>query len=267
MAKLTWDDVGKRIYEIGLDRGVLYLESNVGIAWNGLRAIEEDLTETNTDAVYFDGSKHIDSQNTGDFSATIKALTYPDAFLEYEGVSELETGVVVANQNSKMFGLSYRTLVGNDVDNDSLGYKIHILYNLTAVPDNKTYSSIDDAASPIEFSWNVTSMPSAASGYRATAHVIVDSRYISLPTLSYIERALYGTSFASPILPDLDALLYKVINGVLYDIVITDNGNGTWTGEGPDANIVMDSPTTFHIDDGDTTIIDANTYTITSSFL
>lgn len=193
MTKLTWDKPGQRLYEAGLDRGVLYLSTALGVAWNGLTSVEEDLEDTTSEPVFFDGVKTTDYPLIGDFSATLHAFTYPDEFLEYEGIVSTGEGLYVDAQNPKQFGLAYRTLVGNDVEGSDLGYQIHIIYNLTALSDTKSYASKLPGSGPMDFAWKMTAVPEKVLGYRPTAHVIIDSRFLPADILETIEDILYGS--------------------------------------------------------------------------
>lgn len=192
MPRLIWDEPGKRFYEAGVDRGVLYDANNKAIAWNGLTAVEEDFVGTTVDPRYFEGQKVHDAPKTGEYSGTLRAFTYPDEFLEYEGTAQMETGLYISEQNPKTFGLSYRTRVGNDTRATDFAYKIHVLYGLTATPSSKNYDSISSTVDPIEFEWAIHGLPSDAPGYKHTAHLIFDSRTID-PTLMWIlENTFYG---------------------------------------------------------------------------
>jgi hypothetical protein len=192
MTKLVWDQVGERLYETGVDRGVLYLSDGSAVPWNGLTSVNETAGDDVTTPVYFDGVKYQDVQSTGDFAATLTAFTYPDEFLEYEGVVDLGNGVFVDGQNSKVFGLSYRTMVANDVNGIDHGYKIHILYNLTATSSAVSYNTMSSVAEPIPFSWTLAGVPEDVDNFRPTAHVIFDSRVLNVGLLKAIEDLLYG---------------------------------------------------------------------------
>jgi len=192
MTRLLWDQIGHRLYEAGIDRGVLYLEDTTGVSWNGLTSVEEDTSEETSEPIYFDGMKQLDEQAYGDFTATLKALTYPDEFLEYEGLASLGGGLYVDDQDSKLFGLSYRTLVGNDLEGTDFGYRLHLVYNLTAVPDSNSFGTVTATTDLTEFSWKLTSVPVLIEGYRPTAHVILDSRFLPSDILETIENILYG---------------------------------------------------------------------------
>jgi hypothetical protein len=194
MTKLIWDRIGERLFEVGVDRGVLYLSDSSGVSWNGLTSVDEDTGDDTSNPVYFDGIKYLDVPLIGDYSATINAFTYPDEFLEFEGITELGEGLYVDGQDSKLFGLSYRTLVGNDLEGIDYGYKIHLVFNLTAIPDSVSYETVSESPNPIQFSWKITGIPEEAPGYRPTAHVIFDSRFLNESMLMGIEAILYGAN-------------------------------------------------------------------------
>lgn len=209
MTVLTWDGIGQRFYETGLDRGVLYLEDRSGVAWNGLTSVDEKTAGVQTTPIFFDGTKIDEIVGIPDFSASLKAVTYPDEFLEYEGIQESGNGMLVTSQPTKFFGLSWRTLVGNDVS-ARFGYKIHIAANLNAVPAQKSYATMSDKPEMQEFEWNITSVPSKIPGYRPTAHLIFDTSKSEPDFVTALEEILYGTEVASPYLPPLGDLVNMV---------------------------------------------------------
>lgn len=212
MAKLEWDRVDDRLYKTGLDHGVLYVpneqgEYTNGFAWNGLTSISESFDDDNTEAYYFDGVKYLDSSNVGDFSATLSAYTYPDAFLEFEGMGTLGPGFYADDQEIKVFGLAFRTLTGSAPQGIEYGYQLHLLYHLTAIPMSLNYQNGSNPSEPLNFEWTITGLPEKASPYRPTAHVILDSEFINPDVLAAIEEILYGTSSEAPQLPSLVELI------------------------------------------------------------
>lgn len=212
MAAIVWDKLESRTFETGLDRGVLYLNSGQAVPWNGLTSIIENPDRTSS-PVYFDGRKTIDLVDVGDYSATMRALTYPDEFLEVEGHREMEPGVFFADQNPTTFGLSYRTLLGDGIVGEARGYRLHLLYSLTAVPANKSYRSVSDDTEAIEFEWKITGVPQNFLFVRPTSHVIIDSVRTDPDVLSELEDILYGTPTSDPRLISPSDLL-KVIDYV-----------------------------------------------------
>lgn len=263
MTKLQWAQIGQRPYETGLDHGVLYLPNGTSVPWNGLTALEEDLGGDGTSPYFLDGVKFLDAQSTGEFSATLHAYTYPDEFLDLEGVEAMGNGLYVDDQNAKPFGLSYRTRIGNDVTSD-LGYKLHICYNLLAVQDDVSHQSLSLDANVNEFSWKISGVPVDAPGYRPTAHVIIDSRYVYSKLLAELESMLYGSDTTEPRLPLLSELIPMVLDWSFIEI--TDNGDGTWTATGPDEFVYLTDPTTFTITEVDATYLDPDTYVIQTTY-
>jgi hypothetical protein len=263
MAALVWDQIGTRFYESGVDRGVLYLADGNGVPWNGLISVSEKLSGNEGTPVYFDGIKYADIFAAPDFSATLKAYTYPDEFLEFEGILEVGNGLFVTNQQSSRFGLSYRTKIGNDIDGEDLGYKIHILYNLTAIPSQKNYQSFLTERSAMEFEWSITAIPGEVLGFLPTAHIILDSRKIGPLLLHDIEVTLYGDEHLNPSLPSISTLTSFISDWVI--IRITDNYDGTWTATGPDSLIKMLDATTFQIIQANARYVDTDTYAISNS--
>lgn len=197
MTSLVWDKAGERLYEAGLDRGVLYKSDSSGVAWNGLVSVDEVLDDIAAEPRMFDGVKYLDEPVVGDFAATLTAFTYPDEFMEYEGIESMGDGLYVGDQQPKRFGLTYRTLVGNDVEGTDHGYQVHIIYNLTAVPSTLTYNTLSETVSPNNFSWSLTAVPELVPGFRPTAHFILDSRFLPGDILATIEDILYGSDETS----------------------------------------------------------------------
>ena len=263
MPVLQWDAAGDRIYESGLDHGVLYLEDGSAVPWNGLTAVTESFDKT-TSPIYFDGSKVNDLVTLGDFQASLKAITYPDEFLRFEGIGNALEGVQFSDQKPKTFALSYRTQIGSDVEASGEGYKIHVLYNVTAIPSNKDYASFSSDPTLTEFEWTITAVPEEVPGFRPTAHIIFDSRYIDPDLLADIELLLYGGVTANAALPafaDLIELLFG-----FYRVEIVDNKDGTWTANTIfEGYISMLSEEEFQIDNVDATYLDADTYEISST--
>jgi hypothetical protein len=206
MTVLVWDDVGERTYEYGVDRGVLYLSDGTGVPWNGLTSVEERFVGAEASPLYWDGIKYDEIYSVADFSASVKAFTYPDEFLEYEGIQEINHGLHATGQMIGRFGLSYRTGVGNDI-NQELGYKIHILDKLAAIPSPVSYKVNAPKPSMIEFEWTVTGIPSWIPGYRPTAHLIFDTTKSSEGFIEELEAILYGNESGEAHLPALETIV------------------------------------------------------------
>lgn len=208
MTALAWDQVGDRRYETGVDRGVLYLPSGAAVAWNGLTDVSETLTRE-VKSYYIDGVKYLDHHIPGSYAAKLSAFTYPDELNEVLGNAVFAPGVIVHDQRARLFSLSYRTLVGNDLDPD-LGYKVHIVYNVLAVPADTSFGSLSDSPSPQSFQWSLTGTPNTMLGIRPASHISLESRGIDPDLLFEIESLLYGTPEADPALPNLVDLLGMV---------------------------------------------------------
>lgn len=198
MAKLVWDQTGERLYETGVDRGVLYPiqtggQYTKGVAWNGLTAVTESPSGAEQTALYADNIKYLSLTSTEEFGATIEAYTYPEEFAECDGSASLATGVTIGQQARKTFGLCYRTVLGNDVDGNDHGYKLHLIYGATASPSEKGYSTVNDSPEAITFSWEVTTTPVNVTGFKPTASITIDSTKVDPTCLAELEKALYGS--------------------------------------------------------------------------
>lgn len=204
MAPLTWDNSGERFYETGVDHGVLYIPTagvyDTGVAWNGLVTVTEAPSGADTSAQYADNIKYLNLIAAEEFGCTVEAFTYPPEFAQCDGSAEPETGMVIGQQSRKTFGLSYRTILGNDVDSNEHGYKLHLVYGCLAAPSEKAYSTVNDSPEAITFSWEVTTTPVPVTGYKPTALVVVDSTLTTPTGLSALEDELYG-AVSAPRLP------------------------------------------------------------------
>lgn len=206
MPKLTWDNTGERIFETGVKQGVLYpIQSDgkytKGVAWNGLTAVTESPSGAEATALYADDIKYLNLLSNEEFGATIEAYTYPDEFAECDGSAELATGVMIGQQKRKIFGLCYRTTIGNDVDGNDHGYKLHLVYGCLAAPSEKAYSSINDNPDAITFSWEVSTTPVNVAGFKPTSQITIDSTKADPTKLAALEAILYGSESTEAKLP------------------------------------------------------------------
>jgi hypothetical protein len=211
MPPLVWDQVGERLYEVGVDHGVLYLPDaagvyNSGFAWNGLTTVTESPSGAEASPQYADNIKYLNLISAEEFGATIEAFTYPEEFGQCDGTDLPSPGVAVGQQGRKMFGLSYRTRVGNDVEGSDFGYKLHLLYGCQAAPSEKAYATINDSPEAIAFSWEVTSTPVPVTGRKPTSLIVIDSTVVDSADLQALEDLLYGTTVAAA-LPTPDAVI------------------------------------------------------------
>lgn len=202
---IAWNEIGEKIYEGGLDRGVFYPKTGPGVPWNGLRAVDEADSAGAAKSYFIDGQKYYQEVSPGDFQATITAYTYPPEMDPYIGNGQISGGVLVDNQRQKSFGMSYRTMIGNDVFGADFGYKLNLVYNALATPSSKSFSSLGEKLEPTDLAWDITTTPVKIPGFRPSAHLTFDSRYVSNFAMLVIERILYGY-FEDPRLPGPEEL-------------------------------------------------------------
>lgn len=206
MAKLVWDQTGERFYETGVKNGVLYVQDEsgaypAGVAWNGLTAVTESPSGAEPTPLYADDIKYLNLMSAEEFGATIEAYTYPEEFEQCDGSAELAPGVTIGQQVRKIFGLCYKTVVGNDVKGNDLGYKIHLIYGAQAAPSEKAYQTINDSPEAITFSWEVTTTPVNVAGHKPTASLVIDSTKVDAEKLAAIEAKLFGSDSEEAQLP------------------------------------------------------------------
>lgn len=220
MSKLVWDQTGERLYETGVKQGVLYpIQAGgvytKGVAWNGLTAVTESPSGAEPTPLYADDIKYLNLMSAEEYGATIEAYTYPDEFAECDGSASIATGVSIGQQDRKTFGLCYRTVLGNDVDNNDYGYKLHLIYGALAAPSDKGYSTINDNPDAITFSWEISTTPVNVTGFKPTACITIDSTKADAGKLAALEAILYGkdpttengTDGADPRLPLPDEII------------------------------------------------------------
>lgn len=199
MSKLVWDKTGERLYETGVEKGVLYPFKDGaysgGVVWNGLTSVSESPSGGEPTALYADDIKYLELMSTEEFGATIEAYMYPDEFMPCDGSAEISKGVVIGQQKRSTFGLSYVTKIGNDTDGSDYGYKIHLIYGAKAKPSEKGYETINDSPDAITLSWEISTTPVevSAKGFKPTASVTIDSTKVKADELAALEAILYGT--------------------------------------------------------------------------
>lgn len=261
MARIVWDAPGKRYYETGVDRGVLYPPSGKGVAWNGLRSVDVKPTGGTATGYYIDGEKYLNvAADSVELTGTIKAFTYPDEFAVCEGTHRVHAGLFVTEQPPKPFGLSFRTTIGNDLL--ATAYKIHLLYNVLATPSSRSYTTMSDRAEPIDLSWDISTRPTTMTGVRRSAHVEIDTRYANPQAVADLEDLLYGTPSQTAALPTFAQL--NTLFESYATMSVTDNGDGTFTVIAPPTILTMLDASTFQISWDSATPIDADTYTLSS---
>lgn len=206
MAKLVWDAVGERFFETGVKNGVLFVqdvngEYANGVVWNGLTAVTESPSGAEATPLYADDMKYVVLYSTEEFGATVEAYTYPEEFEQCDGSAALMDGITIGQQPRKSFGLVYKTVIGNDVQGQDLGYKIHIIYGAKAAPSEKAFATINDSPEAVTFSWELSTVPVPVTGHRPTATVVVDSTKVDAEKLALLEDKLFGSETEESTLP------------------------------------------------------------------
>lgn len=219
MSKLVWDKTGERLYETGVKQGVLYPQAAggtypKGVAWNGLTNITESPSGAEATALYADDIKYLNLVSAEELGGTIEAYTYPDEFAECDGSAALTDGVFIGQQDRKTFGLCYRTTLGNDVDSNGHGYKLHLIYGALAAPSEKAYATINDSPEAITFSWEFKTTPVNVTGHKPTASLTLDSTKVSETKMVALEKVLYGDGDTEARLPLPDEVVQILTSAV-----------------------------------------------------
>ena len=212
MAKLVWDAIGEHFYETGVDHVVLYrLDANNaysnGYAWNGVSSISESPSGGDANPIWADNIKYLNLRAAEEYGSTIECYTYPDEFAECNGEGQPASGIAIGQQTRKTFGLSYRTIVGNDAQGNDLGYKLHLVYGCTASPSEKSYSTVNDSPEAGTFSFEISTVPVAIPGYKNTAILTIDSTKIDSTHMAALEALLYGGDSTEATLPSPETVL------------------------------------------------------------
>jgi hypothetical protein len=233
MTTLVWDQVGERLYETGVDHGVLYLSDSSGAydsgyAWNGLTTVTESPSGADSNPQYADNIKYLNLISAEEFGATIEAFTYPDEFAECDGTALPGPGLTVGQQSRKQFGLCYRTRVGNDVDGTDHGYKLHLIYGAQAAPSEKAYATINDSPEAIAFSWDITTSPVPVQDLKPTALLTVDSSKVDSDALAELEDILYGSGSVDARLPLPDEVI-GLFGGTVTEVRLTGANAPTYS--------------------------------------
>lgn len=219
MSKLVWDQTGERLYETGVKKGVLYVQDTggtypKGVVWNGLTTVTESPSGAEATPLYADDIKYLNLMSTEELGGTIEAYTYPDEFAECDGSASIATGVLIGQQPRKTFGMAYTTTLGNDVDSNAHGYKLHLIYGALASPSEKSYSTINDSPEAITFSWEFSTTPVNVAGFKPTANIVIDSTKATPEKLTALEKILYGDTETEARLPLPDEVASIMAPGV-----------------------------------------------------
>lgn len=262
MAQLTWDSVGQRFYEVGVDRGVLYVD-NTGYAWSGLVSIDESPTGGDAQPFYIDGEKYLNLSAREEFEATINAYYSPEEFDQCDGILSAAPGLLATQQRRKPFGLSYRSKIGNDLEGNEHAYKIHIIYNALVAPSQRTRATVSDNVDIAVLSWPVTTKPVPVPGMMRTSHFVIDSSEAGSNAMSTIEDILYGTDSTAPSLPTVQDLID--IFSFSEEFIVTDLGNGEWQIDGSVDDVASIGGGLYQITHDTVVPIDADSTEISSA--
>lgn len=221
MSRIVWDQIGQKVYETGTSQGVLYRTDeqgkySTGVAWNGLTGLTESPSGAEENALWADDIKYASLMSAEEFGATLEAYTYPDEFEECDGSKEIRPGVVIGQQNRVPFGLSYKTILGNDTESDNYGYKLHMIYGCKVSPSEMAYKNKNDSPEAITFSWEITTTPVAVADSKPSASLVLDSTKIPEKAMKALEDILYGTAETEPRLPLPDEI------AEIYDTATTE---------------------------------------------
>lgn len=206
MPRLVWDQVGERLYETGVEKGVVYPLDDAGAyskgaAWNGLTAVNEAPSGAEATPLYANNKKYLNLMSAEDFGGTIEAYTFPDEFAACNGYIDLAAGVQLTQQTRRTFGLTYRSAIGNDIVGTDYGYKIHLVYGATASPSEKNNATINESPEAATLSWEFTTTPVDVEGFKPTSHIVIDSTKVNAEQLKALEDILYGSDEGEARLP------------------------------------------------------------------
>lgn len=245
MAELTWDGSGEKVYETGVDHGVLYIPDNTGAyangyAWNGLTAVTESPSGAESTKQYADNIVYANLTSAEEYGGTIEAFTYPDEFAQCDGTATPSPGVYVGQQSRKTFGGAYRTLIGNDLEDTDFGYKLNLFWGAKATPSEKAHNTVNESPEAITFSWEFTTTPVAIPGtnpetgkaYKPSASMTLDSTKVNPTNLAALETILYGSVGVDPRLPlpeEVIALFAGSVTEVTTVAPTYDSGTDTIT--------------------------------------
>lgn len=260
MSRIIWDPDGQRLYETGVDRGVLYVKTDagygVGEGWSGLTNVTETPSGAEETKLYANNAKYLAMRSAEDLGGTIQAYTYPKKWEDCDGSKTLTKGVHVTQQSRSAFGLTYRSRIGNDEKGDDYGYKLHLIYNATVSPSERAYASINDSPEAIQFSWEFATTPVSidssivGADFRPTSCLTINTTELDTPELkaklTQLENMLYGTDEAEPRFPSPEEVyqLFNVTPGLTYTKVADD--------------AVFDATETYYVKNGDEYEVDSD---------
>lgn len=260
MAKIEWGRSADRTFEYGVDRGVLYVEDQPGVPWNGLKNVTINPVGGSSTPLYIDGKRYENYQPVEEFSANLAALYSPEEFDQCDGSLEIEPGFLAHHQERKQFGLSYRSTIGTQLE-EVERYDIHFLYNLTAQPSARNHATLQNTIEPMDLSWDLESRFTTLPNNRNGAHLSIDTKTLDPLYLEILEDIIYGSSTSQPRLPTPEEL-YNIITG--SEFMVIERPNGRFIVSGPDDAISKFPDGTFTVTWSTAVYVDADTYRISS---
>lgn len=204
MPRIEWDKTGEKLFETGIDRGVLYVydaSNNIdghygpAVAWNGLTSVTETPSGAESNKQYADNGIYANLRGVEEFGGTIEAFMSPDEFDQCDGQATVN-GINISGQSRKAFGLAYRTIEGNDTEGLDYGYKIHLVYGATASPSDRTYETVNESPEAGSLSWEYDTVPVSVTidgVTRKTSLLTFSSKDVDANKLKTFEDILYGT--------------------------------------------------------------------------
>lgn len=208
MAKLQWDQAGERLYQTGDKNMALYVFNSTtktigshttnyyaGVAWNGITAVTESPSGAEPTDLWADDTKYATMRSAEQFGGTIEAYTYPDEWEQCDGSVTTDGGVTIGQQGRRAFGLAYVTTIGNDTELNDHGEKLHLVYNATANPSERSYATINDSPEAITFSWEFTTTPidvDATGNYKKTSLLTIDSTRVDAEKYAAFKDIVFG---------------------------------------------------------------------------
>lgn len=210
MTKIAWNETGSRVYEYGIDRGVVYISDRPGIPWAGLISVSESPEGGGTQPLFYDGVKYMDVWMTENYGASIDAYSMPPELNDCVGNEALIPGLYATNQSRERFGFSYRSLIGNDVQGQDFGYKLHLVYNATIINSSDSTKTLENSLSPVSKKFDIRTVPVVEPGFRPTSHFVLDSTQLGLFKMRAAERLLYGSENTNPRLPTITQLIAAI---------------------------------------------------------
>lgn len=205
MSKLVWDQASEKLYETGIEQVALYKQVAgaypAGVAWNGVTALNITPSGAEPTALYANDAKYLTLMSVEELGGTIEAYMYPDEWAECDGSAELVPGVFIGQQARATFGLVGKTLIGNDTEGTTFGYKIHLIYGALASPSEQSNATVNDSPEAKTMSWEFSTTPVAVAGYKPTSYICIDSTKVDADKLAALEKILYGDTDVEARLP------------------------------------------------------------------